>query len=100
MDELQTGFKQTVKFSCGNAFSYYTKQKKQKSDNGTPRDFICCKDIRTQCTSKKMRLYADVTIVLRKEPSSIQRKCYQFKHRGIYFHVHNQKLRNHSTHIK
>jgi uncharacterized protein len=100
MDELQNWFssKQSKNFPPEMLSVVTQNRKNRRVIMGTAQRFyMLAKDIRSQCTEirKCTTLCGCITIVLRKEPVlDSEGNVIEFKHRGIYFHVHNQKLRN------
>jgi len=99
MDELQNWFssKQSKNFPPEMLSVVTQNRKNRRVIMGTAQRFyMLAKDIRTQCTEvrKCTTLCGCITIVLRKEPIlDSEGNVIEFKHKGIYFHVHNQKLR-------
>ena len=100
MDELQNWFssKQSKNFPPEMLSVVTQNRKNRRVIMGTAQRFyMLAKDIRTQCTEvrKCTTLFGCITIVLRKEPVlDSEGNVIEYKGKGIYFHVHNQKLRN------
>ncbi len=99
MDELQNWFssKQSKNFPPEMLSVVTQNRKNRRVMMGTAQRFyMLAKDIRTQCTEvrKCTTLFGCITIVLRKEPVlDSDGNVIEYKGKGIYFHVHNQKLR-------
>ena len=100
MDELQNWFssKQSKNFPPEMLSVVTQNRKNRRVIMGTAQRFyMLAKDIRTQCTEvrKCTTLFGCITIVLRKEPVlDSEGNVIEYKGKGIYFHVHNQKLRD------
>ena len=100
MDELQNWFssKQSKNFPPEMLSVVTQNRKNRRVIMGTAQRFyMLAKDIRTQCTEirKCTTLFGCITIVLRKEPVlDSEGNVVEYKGKGMYFHVHTQRLRN------